>query len=757
MIRNSFYFFLVLLVNTLQASAQERPIGRWRGHMPYSNAISAATDGVTVFAVSDESFYTYDAANGELSAYSKVEGMADVAMSYVAYDATSGYAILAYKNGNIDLFKDETFFNIPDIKLKSINGLKNIYNIYTENGTAYLSTSFGIVVLNLLKKETKETYSFISNNQTIEVKEFTAMGNYFYALTSNGLFKANRYSPNLQAFTSWQKIVNKTNLTSIVTSTNKVFVSTKDSLFTLVADTLEYSYRSPYIITHLDSTKNGIWINESDLSTYTGRVRLLTVNNTITDTFKTIGRPVKTIDLADNFTWIADSYNGIYRREGGNNLTLFLPEGPSQSGSFDILPYNGDVWVAHGGYNGTWTPIFNNSGVSHFKDNDWTLYNNRTFGPLRDSAASDFIVLARDPVTQDVYAGAYRSGIVIFKTDGTYEYIADQTRLESTKGDPGSLRIAGLTFDQDNNLWFNQAGAIHDIGVKTKEGNWYKYASAASAFYVAYIITDDYNQKWYVMPNGASAVAVYDDKHTPDNPNDDFTTRLSTSTVHGYVNCIAKDKQGAIWVGTNDGIGIFNCSPEQIAAGSCVIEKPIVQYDQFAGYLFQSEKVQTIAVDGANRKWIGTTNGVWLISPDGDKIINRFTEEDSPLPSNNIQKIAVDPVTGDVYMGTSAGLVSYRGTATEGEAANGTVTTFPNPVPFDYSGTIAIRGVTENADVRITDISGQLVYRTKALGGQAVWNGLDYSGRKPQTGVYLIFVTNKDGTQTHTGKMVFMQ
>ena len=162
-------------------------------------------------------------------------------------------------------------------------------------------------------------------------------------------------------------------------------------------------------------------------------------------------------------------------------------------------------------------------------------------------------------------------------------------------------------------------------------------------------------------------------------------------------------------------------------------------------------------MDGGNRKWVGTNNGVWLLSPEGDEIILRFNSENSPLPSDGIQTISIDPVTGDVYIGTDKGLVSFRGSATEGGTENGEVVTFPNPVPSGYSGTIAIRGLVEDADVRITDISGQLVYRTRALGGQAVWDGKDYTGRRPQSGVYLIFVTNRDGSQTHAGKMVFME
>ena len=168
--------------------------------------------------------------------------------------------------------------------------------------------------------------------------------------------------------------------------------------------------------------------------------------------------------------------------------------------------------------------------------------------------------------------------------------------------------------------------------------------------------------------------------------------------------------------------------------------------------------MQTIAVDGANRKWIGTSNGVWLLSPDAGNstIISRFTVDNSPLPSNRIQKIAVDGVTGDVYIGTDQGLMCYRGTATDGGVTNANVLSFPNPVPSGYKGTIAIKGFSSNADVRITDINGQLVYRTTALGGQAVWNGLDYKGHRPQSGVYLIFSSNTDGTQTYAGKLVFM-
>jgi len=330
----------------------------------------------------------------------------------------------------------------------------------------------------------------------------------------------------------------------------------------------------------------------------------------------------------------------------------------------------------------------------------------------------------------------------------------------------GGYPIAGLAFDNNNNLWVTMFGAPHELYVKTTAGNWYSFQLPYSRnipYSGGPIVVDDNNRKWYLCWDGGSGgggIIVYDDNYTPDNPSDDKSRNLTSGVGYGNLPSnktlsIAKDKNNNIWVGTDNGIGIINCGSSVF--DGCDAQIPIVQYDQYAGYLFAGEIVRSIAVDGANRKWVGTDNGVWLLSPDASKIIYRFTQDNSPIPSNHVQKIAIDPTTGDVYIGTELGLVVYRSTATEGGTTNKDVKTFPNPVPGSYKGTIAIKGLVANADVRITDISGQLIYRTTALGGQAVWNGMDYTGHRPQSGVYLIFVTRADGTETYVGKMVFLQ
>jgi hypothetical protein len=201
---------------------------------------------------------------------------------------------------------------------------------------------------------------------------------------------------------------------------------------------------------------------------------------------------------------------------------------------------------------------------------------------------------------------------------------------------------------------------------------------------------------------------------------------------------------------------VIQCAANVFGSGGCDAVWPVVQFDNFAGYLFSGQPVQAIAVDGADRKWIGTNNGVWLISPDAQKIVYHFTQDSTPLLSNNIKRIAVDPATGEVFFATDKGICSFRGEATQGGENNSNVLVFPNPVPPDYGGTIAIRGLVEDAIVKITALDGRLIYQTTALGGQAVWNGRDYKGRRIATGVYLLLVSDDTRQVKMATKIVFI-
>lgn len=749
-----------------RASAQDRPIGQWRSHLPYNSAVSLAFDGTKIYVATQYSFYTEDIAGGEATTYSKVSGMADIGMSKIGYDKTTGTAILAYTNGNIDLFKDENFHNIPDLKIKSVAGTKNINDIYTENGLAYLSTDVGIIVLNLDREEVKETYAFTKNSENIAIRGLADAGGNFYAATASGLYKVAKNNPNIQAFSVWQPLNSTRDFVSIASVNDKVFATKIDSLFVVESDTLHYLYRTDSATRSLVTGVNCVWVMENYDSNFSGYAKRLDMAYNFTDSFSTLGFAAELLDMpdADSTKWIASEFTGLKKRtrKGGAYNTI-PPEGPAGISNFDLYVKDKEILVAHGGYDDLNTPSNNGQGFSVYKDGAWKLYTNADYAPFGDTTY-DFVKIIKGP-DGNIYAGSTQSGLFILKQDGTYEYLKQNSPLNPSVTGNTLYRVSGLAFDENGVLWLTIfGGEPEELLARTTDGTWYKInvpVSTQLANSARGLIIDDYSQKWYIAPK-ADGVVVFDDNGTPETPLDDRAKRLLAGDGSGglpdnEVLCLVNDKDGAIWIGTANGIGIVNC-PSQVLDGTCEAEKRIVQFDQFAGYLFQNEQVRTIAVDGANRKWIGTNNGVWLISHDGNEIIDRYTTENSPLPSNNIQKIAIDPSTGDVYIGTEQGLISYRGTAVDGGPKNeDELITFPNPIPSGYNGTIAIKGVVENADVRITDISGQLVYKTTALGGQAIWNGKDYTGRRPQSGVYLIFATNKDGSETQTGKLLFME
>ncbi|MFI5195905.1 MAG: two-component regulator propeller domain-containing protein [Chitinophagales bacterium] len=754
---------VVFILCAANAIAQDRPIGYWRALLPYNTALGIATNGSTLFTITNMAFFTFNPIkSGEtMHTYSKVEGMSDIGMQSVGYDISTATTILVYADGNIDLFKDNTFYNIPDLKVKNVAGSKEVYGVYTENGIAYLSTSLGVLVIDLTNYNINETYEFTKNNQVIPVTGFIGAGAYFYAATSNGLYRAEQSNPELQNFQVWTKVDSIHVLTMAVVN-NVLFLSDASNVYTIINDTLGKVFTSSKTIPHIDAGNNRLLICEYAPLAYSGDLKIIDLSYQVIDSFKCPGDPVQAVDLADGSTWVADVFNGLIKEMHAQSPSQFVPNGPNNTNSFGIYAHNKNVWIAHGGFTGNYTPHGWNYGMSNFVNENWEVYKAYDYNPFYDSV-SDLVTILKDEKDGTLYVGSYVSGLFILKQNGSYKILKQNSIFDSSISvfGSGQRQVIGLGLDQSDNLWVSLAYSKHQLYVKTPDSVWYKFL-VPNTFSGGPLAIDDSGQVWIASIMGGG-VAVYNTAHDVTKPANHTSYHLGTGVGFGNlpsnnVFCLAKDKNNNVWIGTDNGIGIVsNCTAPFTQSPPCDAQIPIVQYDQFAGYLFAGNNIRSIAVDGANRKWVGTDNGVWLLSPDASQIVYRFTADNSPLPSNVIEKISIDDVTGDVYIGTDHGLVSYRSTATEGGTANQDVLIFPDPVPSGYKGTIAIKGLAANADVRITDIGGQLVYRTKALGGQAVWNGLDYKGHRPQTGIYLIFVSSSDGSQTYTGKIMFMQ
>jgi hypothetical protein len=324
-----------------------------------------------------------------------------------------------------------------------------------------------------------------------------------------------------------------------------------------------------------------------------------------------------------------------------------------------------------------------------------------------------------------------------------------------------------MAFDSQDNLWMTNSGAENILSVRKNDGStggsWEAFylGSGTSGIDIRKIIVDSYDQKWMVPKTSQSNpyyIIVYDEV------SQSGIKMIGLKSGEGYGNLpgtsvysIAEDLEGEIWVGTDQGVAVFY-SPEDILSNeNSDAQQILVNFDGYTQYLLETEIVKAIAVDGANRKWFGTERaGVFLLSADGTEQIHHFTEDNSPLFSNNITSLAINDKSGEVFIGTAKGLISYKSDATEGGESNSDVYAYPNPVRPGYSGEIAIKGLVKDAIVKITDITGQVIYETRAEGGQAIWNGYDFNGRRGNTGVYLVFISNDDGSEKMVTKILFV-
>lgn len=700
----------------------------------------------------------YSYSDNEFSTFSKVNGLSDVDIRLLRYDAESGFLVIVYENSNIDLYKDQVFYNISDIKTLNITGSKRINDVYFHNGLIYLSSDFGIVVVNPVKKEIKETYVLQSGSEVLKIRDLDLFDGKFTAATSGGLYTADVNHPVLQNFANWTNVLSK-DLSHVFVQDGQLYTATLDSLYRMTSGSPALIYHSPSFIKKIRTGSQRFFVCES--SDLYRSVKIFDALGQLSDSIRQVN-PYDVVEYDAQDVWVADFWEGMTRIRNTTEKQLYSPNSIFDNTVYNMSIYNNTLYVA-GGAERSWIYTFSGSGFSKYENGNWTAYNRFRNTPAMDSTL-DILDVAIDPVSGHAFAASYGGGLLELDMNNQVATVYKNTPyIQAAFGDAKSFRVAGLQFDENNNLWMTNYGAPEQLVVKKKDGSWQKFGFpyTVSEKTASQIVIDNANQKWVMAPRSVG-IYVLNDNNSIDNKNDDQIKKLSTGKGYGNlpsndVHCITKDLNGKIWVGTADGIAIFNCPESTFSQGGCDAELKIVKYDLNAGLLFQRELVRTIAVDGANNKWIGTNNGVWLISDDAEKIIHRFTKDNSPLPNNEVNKIMVHPGTGEVFIATNAGLVSYRGEATAGSKKNDELSIFPNPVPSGYGGIIAVKGLVENADVRITDVSGQLVFRTKAMGGQAVWNGQTYTGKKPSTGVYYVFVTNADGSETKTGKFIFYE
>ncbi len=770
---------LLILLFSLTGFAQDNlGIGEWRAHLPFNSTVSVTESEDHIYFATRASIFSLDKTDNTVIKYSKADGLTGYGISVIKYYDEQELIVVGYSNGNIDLFSETAVFNLPDIANKSMTGSKSINNITIQSDTVYLSCDFGVVVMDLEKKEIINTYLIGDEGSPTVISHLEIYNNEIYALTEDGLKHAHLNSLNLADYAFWTELEGSDTIAikAISTWNDKLVASFDDTLKTFDGTSWRnlYADSSHVFVQDLFSNNGQLTILQRlSPAAQSGSNRRVVILNEAEEKstihFSSFSVPEKILTSENGQIYMADSHIGSYIIfEGGK--TQIRPNGPSSEEAFDFYFADNTMYVAAGGVTSSWGFKFNSRRVYTFSGTDWWRINS-------DGLASTYDILRviKDPVSGHLYFGSYGGGLIEYTgsevvnmyKDSIYTYqngayvAAGTTTMKGTVGHESSYRITGLAYDEYNDLWIAGYGSSKPLTVKTANNQWYSYAPDISlgSNYVGKLLVDKADQKWMISPRGMGIV-VFNDGGTLEVTSDDQWKLLNGSSTEGNlpssdVYDIAIDDDGEIWVGTLDGLAVFYC-PEIVFGDGCNAQKINIEKDGYIGYAFESKLVTAIEVDGANRKWIGTENGVYLMSEDGTQELLHFNEDNSPLLSNNIVDIGINHTTGEVFIATDRGIIGYKSTATKTEE-NTSFLIYPNPVRPDYNGDVAIRGLADNSDVKITDIGGNIVYHNISFGGQLVWDTLLPNGERVASGVYLVWASNSDGTETSVSKLVIMK
>ena len=769
--------FLLFLSQAL-AQNSELAIGSWRAHVPLSKAYSVTAGNDVVYCASDAAILAYHVKNQEIERLSTITGLSDVAIEIIKYNKYTGSLLVAYSNGNLDIVRGGKVTNISFIKDANIIADKGIYNIRIDKELAYLSCGFGIVVLNMAREEIKDTYMIGKDSEPLRVNDVLVSDgrNEIIAGTVAGVMKAS-LSDNLSDYNSWSR-------DTVLPAETILHVDSFAGEFLYVVNTPTFD--SNYVL----AEKSGSVRIVEELKRLGIRQLEVSGNKLLVTWYYSAGEFDENYDQTFffyevapgegmepsqmtyylNAYYIADRRYGFIRNYDWGDLSILTPNGPNTTSINNIDIKNGVLWGSAGLLDPDYRFANNLPEFNRYGNLEWTGFDGADDATVTNT--SGFIKTKIDPNDADhVFSASWNSGLLEIRDGKPYIVYNDTNRLQTGHSLPSIIntvppitRVGGLDYDEDGNLWIASSEVSDYLSVRTPDGKWQSFSTDKRVdeyTIVGELIVDNNGYKWILL-NRNKEIIVYDDGGTPETPSDDKTILLSGQENYGNipgdrVNCIAQDLGGNIWIGTNQGPAVYY-NPSSIFDRRSDFQRVLIEQDGQTQVLLETENIKTIAIDGANRKWLGSTNsGAYLMSSDGTKQINHFTVLNSPLFSDNISDIEINQENGEVFFCTDAGLISYKGTATEGGESFGDVQVFPNPVPENYAGLVAIKGLAENANVKITDINGNLVYETRANGGQATWNGSTMSGGRVGRGVYLVFANDISGEYHHVTKFLYLR
>ena len=768
MIKKFFAIAFILLLGVTAKAA----IGDWQLHTAYSDATYCQIVGSKIYVLASGSLFTYDKEDGEVYTYDRINELSDYDITHIAYCKEIEALVIIYRNANIDiLYSNGYVYNISDFKSKILPN-KNINGLYINGSTAYISTGFGIVQLNLDKLEFTNTYNIGYNTYCSYIYD-----NHLYIGTENGIYKG-AINDNLLDKANWSKI-NDSKISELNVFNGKLicFID-KKGVFYINNNTLES-------IVTVSATRTYKYSYIKNDKIYVGWEGILTIvenNNSYKHYSTTSGTSFLAVD-GDIF-WNCRGIKGLVESKiidgkltDGENY--ILPNSPVRNYCEYMRFVSDDKLLVAGGTLNYFDITFYPGTLMEYDYNN-NKWKNLPEEKMREQTGVKYVNMCsidEDPTEPGHYfAGSFGQGLYEFRNgELVAHYNHKNSPLESPipATNPSSVnyvRVPRVEFDNEGNLWVVNTHSENIVKVRKKDGTWQSlyYKDIANAETMIEIMVDSRGWLWLTSLQGGDGPGLFCAKmnNTPFDTGDDQTKRWlnkitnqdGTSYTINQVYTIKEDKKGEIWVGTDAGMFVIK-NPAKFFDDGIFTQIKVPRNDGtgLADYLFSGAIVTAIETDGADRKWVGTmNNGIYLVSADGLEMIHHFTTENSILPSNDIKSIAINNKSGEVFIGTANGIVSYMSDATVPEATlqESSVHAYPNPVKASYSGNISIVGLTYDCELKIVDAAGYLIAEGTSTGGQFTWNGRNAKGEKVASGVYYVLMYDENGDESLATKIL---
>lgn len=769
-LRHALLAMITVLVTLPTAQVSGQRIGQWTPYLSYNKIKHVVEARGRVYGASERGLFYYDKEETTVNPMVKGSGLSDVGISTMAYDSRTQALFVAYSNGNLDILQNDNTFNISGIKQWGYSGDKSIYSIAFNGDKAYLACGFGVVVINTKRKEIEDTYYLTDEySANCAVYDIAFTDTLVYIATSKGLMHAPRESQYLNIESTWTAersapwdTATAQGLASVGGRLAVAAITTDPAMRTVYMETAEgmkVVTRGEVMGMKACDTMLvlSMWDSVAVYSKSGEQVR--TQKDFIYGDMQAHDATLST----DGRLWIGHDWGGMIVVEENGTMFSTMPDGPISDNVYKIRPISGGVAICPGGKSSVNASLYLDGNLYIYKNHEWTNLDKSNV----DGWIHDLVDVAENPRDRSVLSAASWGCGVVQAKEGVVEAVYDTSNSDGVldayvSGGFSTLNIGSVAYDWNGNLWMLNTMSDNGLAVHYADGTWraFNTAGVTNGTITNNLLFDTVNgYLWFsgrnnriFVHNGGELIAWVD-------PNQG--SRLETHQV----NCMAQDQNGNIWIGTDKGIKVIydgfkafdNGGNGELSAASC--SNILFSEGELVEYLLAYESITAIAVDGANRKWVGTAaGGLYLLSSSGLEQLENFTVSNSPLFSNKIVAVDIHPVTGEVFVGTDMGLQSYRSTATLADIEpEKKIHVFPNPVRPDYDGPVAMRGFTRNAIVHITDEAGHVVYSTRADGGQAIWNIRSNSGERVSTGVYFVFASDEEGHNKSVGKILVIK